>query len=83
MVRSLPLTAGKWVFVPNGGKGSCRSVDLTLGMYLFGLYISSYSAWEGVAKVSLGETAEGLLPWISRYAIGDTPSVEADREGEA
>ena len=30
MVRSLPLTAGKWVFVSNGGKGSRRSVDLTL-----------------------------------------------------
>ena len=51
-------------------------------MYLFSLYIRSYPAWEGVAKVSLGETAEGLLPWISRYAIGDTLSVEADREGE-
>ena len=30
MVRSLPLTAGKWVFVPNEGMGSYRSVDLTL-----------------------------------------------------
>lgn len=30
MVRSLPLTAGKWVLVSNGGKGSRRSVDLTL-----------------------------------------------------
>ena len=33
--------------------------------------------------MSLGDTAEGLLPWISRYAIGDPLSVEADREGEA
>ena len=30
MVRSLPLTAGKWVSVSNGGKVSHRSVDLTL-----------------------------------------------------
>lgn len=52
-------------------------------MYLFSLYIRSYHAWVGEAKVSLGETAEGLLPWISRYAIGDPLSVEADREGEA
>ena len=52
-------------------------------MYLFSLCIRSHPAWVGEAKVSLGETAEGLLQWISRYAIGDTPSVEADREGEA
>lgn len=52
-------------------------------MYLFSLYIRLYSAWEGEAKVSLGDTAGGLLPWISRYAIGDPLSVEADREGEA
>lgn len=52
-------------------------------MYLFSLYIRSYPAWEGEDKVSLGDTAEGSLQWISRYAIGDTPSVEADREGEA
>lgn len=52
-------------------------------MYLFSLYIRSYPAWEGEAKVSLGETAEGLLQWISRYAIGDPLSVEVDREGEA
>ena len=52
-------------------------------MYLFSLYIRSYPAWEGEAKASLGETAEGLLPWISRYAIGDTLSVEVDQEGEA
>lgn len=52
-------------------------------MYLFSLYIRSYPAWEGEAKVSLGDTAEGSLQRISRYAIGDPLSVEADREGEA
>lgn len=52
-------------------------------MYLFSLYIRLYPAWEGKAKVSLGDTAEGSLPWISRYAIGDPLSVEAGREGEA
>lgn len=38
MVRSLPLTAGKWVFVSNGGKVSYRLVDLTLVVFVQSLY---------------------------------------------
>ena len=61
MVRSLLLTAGKWVFVSNGRKGSYRSVGLTL-VDVFVQFLYSFAPrLGGEAKVSLGDTAEGSL----------------------